>query len=268
MKTSLEQGWWTIEEGEGPLIAVSLHSGHAVCEKMAPVLALSPAERLREEDPFTDGWTSISATRIFVHHSRFGFDLNRPREKAVYLLPEDAWGLRVWKDVPDEEIVAAALHQYDRFYAEVGSLLRRKIAAHGQFVIFDLHSYNHMRDGPSDPPASPDLNPDINLGTGTLDRTRWGAVADAFLRRARQIPVGGRFLDVRENIRFFGGAFPKWVNATFPDNGCALAIEVKKIFMDEWTGNPNLPAIEEIRGLLQEAAADVTDELTKQGDRA
>src|SRR5690606_21966589 len=138
-------------------------------------------ERLREEDPFTDLWTTISSTRAIGCHTRFGFDLNRPRDKAVYLLPEDAWGLRVWRDFPDEEIVKIALHRYDRFYEEMRDLLSRKIERHGHFVVFDLHSYNHRRDGPDAPPAPAPLNPDINLGTGALNRSRWGKIADRFI---------------------------------------------------------------------------------------
>ena len=51
-----------------------------------------------------------------------------------------------------------------------------------------------------------------------------------------QFDFQGRHLDVRENVRFFGGNFPRWVNGAFPGKGCALAIEFKKFFMDEWTG--------------------------------
>jgi hypothetical protein len=36
-------------------------------------------------------------------------DLNRPREAAVYLSPEQSWGLEVWREQPAEDIVKAAL---------------------------------------------------------------------------------------------------------------------------------------------------------------
>jgi hypothetical protein len=38
------------------------------------------------------------------------------------------------------------------------------------------------------------------------------------------------------NVRFRGGELSRWVNARYCDRGCALAIEFKKTFMDEWTG--------------------------------
>jgi N-formylglutamate deformylase len=263
MIKSLAQGWWQLEVGDGPVVAASLHSGHAVCPEMEPLLALSATERLREEDPFTEAWTAIAPTRIVGCHSRFGFDLNRPREKSIYLHPDDAWGLWVWKDFPDESVIAASLHRYDEFYEQVRDLLDRKVEQYGRFVLIDLHSYNHRRDGHDAAPAPPELNPEINVGTGTVNRRFWGPIVDRFLAEARARTVGGRQLDVRENIRFRGGEFPRWVNTRYGDAGCALAIEVKKFFMDEWSGEPDLPVIDQLRELLQHAVTGVTDELQR-----
>ena len=34
---------------------------------------------------------------VSVTRSRFEADLNRPRDRAVYLTPADAWGHQVWR---------------------------------------------------------------------------------------------------------------------------------------------------------------------------
>jgi hypothetical protein len=44
---------------------------------------------------------------------------------------------------------------------------------------------------------------------------------------------------VRENIKFKGGYFSQWIHENYPENSCVIAIEVKKFFMDEWTGIPD-----------------------------
>jgi hypothetical protein len=31
----------------------------------------------------------------------------------------------------------------------------------------------------------------------------------------------------------------RWVNERYDSRGCALAVELKKVFMDEWTGVPD-----------------------------
>jgi hypothetical protein len=100
----------------------------------------------------------------------------------------------------------------------------------------DVHSYNHQRAGPTGPAADPEGNPEVNIGTGSLDRQRWGLLVDRFIGDLRAYDYSGRHLDVRENVRFFGGHFPRWIHRTFPNSVCALAVEFKKFFMDEWTG--------------------------------
>ena len=64
-------------QGEGPLIAVAVHAGHAVRAELAGLFALSADGRLREEDPYTGEWAELAPTRIVAHHSRFEVDLNR-----------------------------------------------------------------------------------------------------------------------------------------------------------------------------------------------
>ncbi|MCZ6834485.1 MAG: hypothetical protein O7G85_01800 [Planctomycetota bacterium] len=49
----MTQPIWTIETGNGPLIASAVHDGHAVSEEALSLMALSEPGRLREEDPFT-----------------------------------------------------------------------------------------------------------------------------------------------------------------------------------------------------------------------
>jgi N-formylglutamate amidohydrolase len=241
---------WKLIEGDGPLVAAAIHAGHAVRDEVARRLALPEQQRLREEDPFTDIWTHVADTRIVGLHSRFEVDLNRPPDGAVYLSPEDAWGLDVWQEPPSPQIVDRSLQRYHAFYDTVERLLTEKIDRHGFALIFDIHAYNHRRDGPDAGPADPAQNPEVNVGTGTMDRDRWAPVADAFIDTLRRQTVKGEPLDVRENVRFTGGFFPEWVHTTFSKHACALAIEFKKTFMDEWTGEPDRAHIEAIREAL------------------
>lgn len=253
----------SIEKGDGPLIASALHNGHHVREEVEPLLNLSPAQRMREEDPHTARWTAVAPTRIVGLRSRFEVDLNRPRDKAIYLTPEDAWGLEVWKKVPPQDVITESLRLYDGFYSRVKSLCREKIEAHGRFVVFDLHTYNHLRDGPRGRPAEPEDNPEVNIGTGTMRRELWGRVVDRLIHDLRAFDFNGRSLDVRENVRFRGGEFPKWIHQTFPYSGCALAIEFKKTFMNEWTGEYDDEHILRIHAALEATVPGVLEELNR-----
>ncbi|MEQ8673170.1 MAG: N-formylglutamate amidohydrolase [Aggregatilineales bacterium] len=242
---------WTLTRGDSPLVATAIHDGHLLRPDVAQIMALTDAERLREEDPFTALWTAVSDTRVAGTYSRFEVDLNRPREKAVYIKPEDAWGLHVWKETPSPAIIEQSRARYDAFYAEMHRLFTELEQRFGRFVVYDLHTYNHRRAGPKGEPADIAGNPEVNVGTGTLDQTRWGAIVQRFMSDIASIDYLGRQLDVRENVKFVGGRFASWTHENFPESGCVLSIEFKKFFMDEWTGEPDQTQLEAIRQALQ-----------------
>jgi N-formylglutamate amidohydrolase len=256
---------WQTEFGEGPLVACAVHNGHAVRQEVAECLRLDDNQRRYEEDPHTAEWTSIAPTRIVALRSRFELDLNRPREKAVYLTPQDAWGLEVWRCRPAPELVEHSLRIYDDFYAHLRLLLERLASRHGLVVVFDLHSYNHMRNGDGAACDDPQLNPEINVGTGSMDRGRWKPLVERWLNEMISYDYFGRHLDVRENVRFFGGQVPAWIHQHFPETVCALAIEVKKFFMNEWTGELDTQKHRAIGEALARAATAVADELKRCG---
>lgn len=254
---------WEIEAGHGPVVATALHAGHRVRPAAFPRLALGEDVRLREEDPSTERFTELSpggpsgpgaATRVVVRVSRFEVDLNRAREEAVYATPEAAWGLDVWgEEGPPPELLDAALRQHDAFYAGLRRLLRAMVARWGRVLVLDLHSYNHRRGGPAAPPEDPFTAPEVNVGTGWIDRRRWAPVVERFLAELAARPFLGRRLDVRENVKFRGGFFPRWVAETFPETVCPLAVEVKKTYMDEWTGETWPAVVEGVRRALEGA---------------
>jgi N-formylglutamate amidohydrolase len=252
---------WTSTIGDGPLIATAIHNGHAVRDEVESLLALSDAERLREEDPFTEAFTHVATTRIVGLRSRFEVDLNRPRDGAVYVKPEDAWGLHVWKETPPDEVIQRSLREYDAFYTEMKRLFDDIHRRHGRFVVFDIHSYNHRRGGADAEPDDPESNPEINIGTGMLDRERWGSLVDRFMKDMRSAGDRGRPLDVRENVKFKGGYFPRWIHENFGSDACALAIEFRKDFMNEWTGEPDNASIHALREALAATVPGVLEEV-------
>lgn len=252
---------WVLREGHQPFVAVALHDGHYVRSEVEELLAISKHDRKREEDPFTAAWTDIAETRLIVLRSRFELDLNRPRDRAIYLDPEDAWGLQVWREAPSEEIIQRTLAEYDAFYEAVGRICRSLEQRYGSFVIYDLHTYNHYRQGKDAPPADELYNPEINLGTGSLDRQYWQPVVERFIYDLRHFDFLGRKLDVRENVKFMGGHFSQWVHRHFPHSACVLAIEVKKFFMCEWTQQLDLEKMEAVHQALRSTVPGILEEL-------
>ncbi len=222
--------------GDSAVVATAIHCGHEVRSEVVRHMVLPAADRLREEDPYTDHLTNLAETRVIVHRSRFEVDMNRPPERAVYLSPDDCWGLRLYDTPPPADVVERSRAEHDAFYAALRQVLDKVVARHGYFLLYDLHSYNHRRGGPLAGCDPVELNPEVNLGTAWLDGDRFGTVASTFMAALRRQPISGPNVDVRENVKFRGGYLPQWVRTHYPKQGVALAVECKKTFMDEWSG--------------------------------
>lgn len=230
-------------------MATAIHNGHQIRPELLPYLNLLESERLREEDPYTTEWLQISDNTIKVDTSRFEVDVNRPRDKAVYTKPEDSWGLQLWKEDVPAEVMEKSLLAYDHFYQQMADHFDRLLEKHDWLVIYDFHSYNFRREG-VDRYASPEENPEINIGTKNMDRTLWAPVVDTLLKCFGEYNFEGRHLDVRENVKFKGGYFSQWIHEHYGDRVCPLAIEVKKFFMDEWTGEADENHLKHLRALF------------------
>ncbi len=205
--------------------------------------------------------TAVGDVRLRVRTSRFQVDLNRSRDKAVYIEPDDAWGLQVWKSALAHSEIKQSLAAYDDFYAMIGALLDGLVAQWGCVLLLDIHSYNHRRDGADAPPAPVAGNPEIELGVTTLDHGRWGPALQRFTEALRAHPVAGHSPDVRENVRYpTGGHFPEWVYANYGDKVCTISPEFKKIYMDEWTAQLDIAVLEQFRDGLQAAVDAVRGE--------
>ncbi|MHC4873313.1 MAG: N-formylglutamate amidohydrolase [Planctomycetota bacterium] len=253
------------ESSTGPIVTSAIHSGNRLRKDIENVILIDEQDRLREEDPFTASWLPIGNTQIEVFHSRFEVDLNRSREKAVYKNPDDAWGLNLWEKDLSKDLIDKSLAEYDLFYSEMHKLFNSIKEKYGFFIVIDFHSYNHRRNGPDKDPESADLNPDINIGTASIVDPKWRNIINRFISQLQNIDYCGRKLDVRENIKFKGGNFVQWINKNFSDSACGIAVEVKKFFMDEWTGIPDHYQIEELRKTFQSTVPVIIAELVKLG---
>ena len=232
---------WKIETGSGPFVGLAVHAGHEMRCDLRSALAIDNQTRLREEDPYTENIAALCGTHILTFRSRFEVDLNRDANEAICVQPEDCWNLRVWKenDGLTQTMYRRSLVEHAAFYEMLDPLLREIEKREGRFLVLDCHSYNHRRAGPDQPPADPERNPEINVGTGSMERAHWAPLVDRFMGSLQEADYLGRHLDVRENVNFRGRYLARFVHTHFPRSGCCLAIEVKKIFMDEWTGALN-----------------------------
>jgi hypothetical protein len=246
-----DRRWWTVQQGQGPVLATAIHDGNDLRPEVAAAMKLGDADRLREEDPFTGQAIVDVPTHVIVHRSRFEFDLNRGADGAVYETPDQAWGLDVWSSRPEKGLVGRSLDLHAAYYRMLGALLDGMAERHPRFVLIDVHSYNHRRDGPDGAPTDPAKAPDINIGTFSMPRDEWAFLLDPLMEAMAGFDFNGRRLDVRENIAFQGkGEQTRFVHERYPGTGCAIALEFKKFFMDEWSGEPDPRELDAMRRFI------------------
>jgi hypothetical protein len=76
-------------------------------------------------------------------------------------------------------------------------------------------------------------------------------VADAFCEALAAQHIGGESIDARQNVKFRGRQLAAWVNERYGEHGCPQAIELKKVWMDEWSGEVDETMQRQLRdGLL------------------
>jgi hypothetical protein len=243
--------WWTVQRGGGPIVATAIHDGHELRPEVVAAMSLGDAERLREEDPFTGQAILDVPSHVIVHRSRFEFDLNRAPVEAVYETAEQSWGLEVWREPLPTGLADRSLAIHAAYYRMLAGLLDDVASAHRRFVLIDVHSYNHRRGGPDGEATSQADAPDINIGTFSMPREEWAFLLDPLMEAMAGFDFNGRKLDVRENIAFQGrGEQTRFVHERYPGRGCAIALEFKKFFMDEWSGEPNPAELEAMRRFI------------------
>jgi len=181
-----------------PVICTAIHAGSFLSPECAANLSITPETKLREEDPYTDILAKLCSNNIIANYSRFEFDLNRKRESSFYLEPKDAWDLKVRVNEPNLQHIEASYQKYDEFYLELYKHLSQLKNNYKKLFIYDIHSYNHRRNGPDAAPDNQQNNPDIVLATGNMAKS-WDSLVDKLQKHFQKYEITGRSLDVRKN---------------------------------------------------------------------
>jgi N-formylglutamate amidohydrolase len=222
-------------DSPSPVIALAIHSGHALRDELVALSAPSEAERFYEEDPFTERLLAPWPIAAWTDVSRFEVDLNRPEETAVYLDAGMCWGIVPWRAPLPEEILARSRARHREAMALLDAWVDEAVARFGVAVVLDFHSYNYQRTTPV-PAWWEDLGkPVINLGTRDT-HPRFRPLLDELLAAFQTLRWQGRPITVGENVVFKGGYVHGRLQARHPDAVLCPSIELKKVFMDERTG--------------------------------
>ncbi len=228
-----------------PFVGTAIHAGSRIREDLQDALAVSEADRFREEDPATEQFIKVLPIQVIALDSRFEYDVNRPEDKAIPLTPDMAWGLKVWnRDLTASEI-EVTLSKYREFHSLMDIISDYLTNIAEKAYIFDMHSYCYQRD--QHLPWYDNSKPEINLGTEAINKEVFGDEIRTLLEQFGQISVEGRKIMAAENEVFRGGYLSRKLCARHYNNLAVFAVEFKKIFMDEWSGEFYTPVINELK---------------------
>lgn len=157
---------------------------------------------------------------IEVPISRFVVDLNRRPGRAIYMKPEEAWGLQVRKQIPNTEEIEQARKYYNEFYQNLEQRFNEMLEKFPHVLVYDFHSFN---------PRAHRENPDVILGRSNMP-PYW----QPFVQKLQYHFQNTLGCDKRVVLDSFypGGYLPRWLHQKFPQKVCCIALEFNKnIFM-------------------------------------
>lgn len=229
-----------------PIICAAIHNGHRLRSDLTKTFLLSKEERFYEEDPYTDELISSFPIQVIGNDSRFEYDLNRAKTLSTYF--KTAWDKQVWQKPLTQKQRAKSHSKHQAFYNVLEAIVTVIEKQFNNAIVFDIHSYNYKR-------IEKDT-PTFNIGSDQIDVERWGNVVNQFEKQLNKIELPNLNVRAATDETFQGrGYLITHINAHF-DNTLVLPTEVKKVFMNEASGEVYPLVLEELKAGFKNAISE------------
>ena len=223
-----------------PYIATAIHHGHRLRGDLAGKCNLSETERYYEEDPYTGDFITSLPIVLQGEDSRYEYDLNRPIESCIY---KTAWGKSVWSEGISEDERALSISKHQCYYRILGCLVDTLESQFDLCLLYDIHSYNYQR--------IEQATPVFNLGTSQLNKRKWHKEINHLLRLLNDVELPNLEVNAEVNSVFKGQGYQAaFIKENFA-NTLILPIEVKKVFMNEMSGDAFPLVIEKLKEAMK-----------------
>lgn len=229
-----------------PVVCTAIHNGNQLRPELNNVFMLSEEERLREEAPYTDDLISSFPIVLIGNDSRFEYDLNKP--KAISTHFKSINDKPVWKKALSTKQRTISHAKHKAFYNILTALIKKLEKQFKNSLVFDVNAFNYQS-------VQQNL-PTFNIDTSQVDLDRWGLVAKRFEQQLNKIElpniqaVAGTEKSI-DNI----GYLITHINARF-ENTLVLPLNIKKVYMDETTGDLYPLVLEELKASIKQALSE------------
>ncbi|MCF6801675.1 flavohemoglobin expression-modulating QEGLA motif protein [Thiotrichales bacterium 19S3-11] len=224
-----------------PYIATAIHAGDKINPSLKDKYKIKKSQRYYEEDPFTDTFINGLDISLVVNDSRYYYDLNRQLKESIY---DIAWGEVVYKKPLSNYIKQKIYQKHQSYYQILNVLITQLEALFNQCYLFDIHSYNYKRIQDIETPV-------FNIGTHYINKKQHAKVLASFHQLLKRIDLPNIDTTVKKDCVFHGRGYQaEFVSKNFSKT-LVFPLEVKKIYMDELTGESYPLVIEAISKGLQ-----------------
>lgn len=248
-EATIETGAFSIKiDRYEPAMCAAIHNGGNLRTSLVDNCLLTQAERYYEEDPYTGSFIEQQPITLIAHDSRYEYDLNRNHDECVY---ETAWGKEIWKKPLSAEEIAISKEKHAQYFRVVSAIVETLAKDFGFCVVYDMHSYNYRRHERTDLPV-------FNLGTTSVKSEKWRPIIDAWLVALKSMKVDGIEVTAAENDIFYGkGNLAAHCHGLY-DDVLVLATEVKKVFMDELSGEADTTVLPSMQKVFNQTVSENT----------
>ncbi len=233
-------------EAYTPAVCAAVHDGHNFSQELVSFCSLSDENRLYEEDPYTGELIESMPITLIGKDSRYEYDLNRPLARCIYT---KAWGKDVWVKSLPKSLRRKSIEKHKAFYRVLDALVAKVEELFGACIVFDVHSYNYKR-------IERDT-PTFNVGTEQIDIDRWGRVLDKFRSSMSKLELSNDTVTANLDDVFYGrGYLISHINSRY-ENTLVIPCEVKKVFMDELSGEKYPIVLDELKSGFKHVLTDI-----------
>lgn len=225
-----------------PIVHTAIHDGHNLAGKLLSKCLLDDNERRYEEDPYTGDMIQAFPITLRALDSRYMYDLNRPTEECVY---KEAWGKSIWSENLSKQEIAHNTNLHSSYYRILHALLKKLEQLFDCCVVYDLHSYNYQRIEAN--------TPLFNIGTHSVDNERWQAVFNHLIKQLQQHEYSNIENRAALDEVFQGKGYQAAYISQHFNNTLCIALELKKVFMEETSGQPYPLILDEFKENLKQA---------------
>lgn len=239
-----------------PLVATAIHNGHQFGDDLQEISRTIPSQRLQHEAPLTGEFISSLPITMVALDSCISYDLNMSPAECI---PQQLSGESVWQQPLDDELRAQSLRKHFTWYSILKTLADVTQKTYGICIIYDVHAFNyqHLESG----------TPVFNLGSHFINKQKWRKEVERFSDKLAQTSLPNMTVTAAINEISVGrGYLAQFCREQLTDTLC-LPLYIKKIYMDELTGEQYPLVIEQLKEVLKQVIFEHANDLVKRKSR-